>query len=81
MTGIPDRDRRRQTRDAVLCALEDAGQAMAPKAIAKATGLGLQALIMSAKNHPAYFVVQIDQDDGKLVASIDLHPDLRKRTA
>ncbi len=67
-------DRRRQIRDRLLCALEDAGRPMMPGEIARVTGLGIAAVTIAANDAKRYFVVTVD---GKRTVSIDLHPHLK----
>jgi hypothetical protein len=67
-------DRKRQIRDRLLCALEDAGRAMSPAELARITGLGICAVTIAAQNAPRYFVVTVD---GKRTTGIDRHPHLK----
>jgi len=67
-------DRRRQIRDRLLCALEDAGRAMTPHELARVTGLGVCSVTIAAQNAPRYFAITVD---GKRTTSIDRHPHLK----
>lgn len=63
-------DRKRVIRDAILCALEDAGRAMHPHEISRITGIGMQAVIIGARNWPRYFTTEVHGDH---VTLIDRH--------
>jgi len=67
-------DRKRQIRDRLLCALEDAGRAMSPAELARITGLGICAVTIAAQNAPRYFAVTVD---GKRTTGIDRHHHLK----
>jgi len=67
-------DRRRQIRDRLLCALEDAGRAMSPAELARITGLGIAAVTIAANDAKRYFAVTVD---GKRTTGIDRHPHLK----
>lgn len=71
-------DRRRQIRDRLLCALEDAGRAMSPRELARVTGLGVATVTLCAQNwnqgRSRYFEVE---DNGKHVVSVDRHHHLK----
>lgn len=68
------RDRRRQIRDRILCAIEDAGP-MSPAELARRTGIGAAVVSLSAIRSPAYFRVVYN---GKAVALVELHPHLAR---
>ena len=75
-------DRRRQIRDRLLCALEDAGRAMTPHEIARVTGLGIASVTLTAKRCPMYFVVVMSSDphrQGDKVVGIDRHHHLKAK--
>lgn len=67
-------ERRRQIRDRILCALEDAGRAMSPAELARITGLGVAAVTIAANDAKRYFAVTVD---GKRTTCIDRHPHLK----
>ena len=69
-----EHDRRRQLRDSMLCALEDAGRPMTPAELGLRLGFSACAVAIAANRSPAYFAVV---RDGKRVVSIDRHPHLK----
>lgn len=69
-----EHDRRRQLRDSMLCALEDAGRPMTPAELGQRLGIAACAITIAACRSPAYFDARWN---GKRIVSIDRHPHLK----
>jgi hypothetical protein len=72
-------DTGRIVRDAILCALQDAGQPLTPKQVARKTQINVSYICLWAKRWKAYFTTECDREQGRgYIKSIDLHPHLKQ---
>ena len=79
---LPSNERERQliVRDAMLCALEDAGGTLDIGALAKKAGLSKLMCCVNAKQWPSYFTIDYSERQHNVLA-IRLHPHLQKVSA